>query len=236
MASPKKKAFGASAGQHGAAAAAKKRSRGRCAFCFSFISLLVAALAVAGSVVPPTLKPPDGVESWLMVCARLAISHFILLQFRILFFSSHALFSFTQFDGVCNLCDGFVNFVADHDAEMRVKVGAQQKHEDLLKRVGAPLDLSTVVLIQGDVFYTKSTAALRTLALMDQPFNAMSGLMLIPEALRDIGYDLVAKYRYAVFGKVDECRKPSGDFRKRFIDYRPEEEAPINPISEQPEA
>ena len=140
------------------------------------------------------------------------------------------------FDGVCNLCDGFVNFVADHDAEMRVKFGAQQKHEDLLKRVGAPLDLSTVVLIQGDVFYTKSTAALRTLALMDQPFNAMSGLMVIPEALRDIGYDLVAKYRYAVFGKVDECRKPSGDFRKRFIDYRPEEEAPINPISEQPEA
>ena len=53
---------------------------------------------------------------------------------------------------------------------------------------------------------------------MDQPFNAMSGLMLIPEALRDVGWDLVAKYRYAVFGKVDECRKPSGDFQ-RFIDY-----------------
>ena len=34
-----------------------------------------------------------------------------------------------------------------------------------------------------------------------------------------------------VFGKVDECRKPSGDFRKRFIDYREDEEAPIDPIT-----
>lgn len=159
------------------------------------------ALGAALLGVPQALQPPPNVESWLM------------------------------FDGVCNLCDGFINFVADGDSERRVKFGAQQKHGDLLRRVGAPVDLSTVVLIQGDVFYTKSTAALRTLALMDWPFKALSALWLVPAPLRDFGYATVAKYRYKVFGKTAECRVPSGDFRKRFIDYRPEEEAPADPIS-----
>lgn len=49
-----------------------------------------------------------------------------------------------------NLCDGFVNFVADGDSSMRVKLGAQQHHMDLLERVGAPTDLSTLILIQGE--------------------------------------------------------------------------------------
>ena len=136
-----------------------------------------------------------------------------------------------QFDGVCNLCDGFINFVADHDGERRVKFGAQQKHVELLARVGAPLDLSTVVLIQGDTFTTKSTAALRTLALMEWPWSALAAAHVLPAALRDWGYDLVAAHRYRVFGKVESCRVPSGDFRKRFIDYRPEEEEPADPIS-----
>ena len=57
-----------------------------------------------------------------------------------------------MFDGVCNLCDGFINFVADGDEappNNRVRFGAQQKHMELLERVGAPTDLSTLVLIQG---------------------------------------------------------------------------------------
>ena len=52
----------------------------------------------------------------------------------------------------------------------------------------------------------------------------------LPQPLRDFGYDLVAKYRYKVFGKVESCRVPTGDFKKRFIDYRPEEET-ADPIS-----
>lgn len=128
-------------------------------------------------------------------------------------------------------CIGFINFVADGDSERRVQFGAQQKHEALLQRVGAPVDLSTVVLIQGDAFYTKSTAALRTLALMDWPWCGLSVAVLLPQPLRDYAYDLVAKYRYKIFGKVESCRVPTGDFRKRFIDYRPDEEGDVDAIS-----
>ena len=100
-----------------------------------------------------------------------------------------------------------------------------------MERIGAPLDLSTVVLIQGKTFHTRSSAALRTIAMMDWPYRGLSVFWLLPYPLRDLGYNMVAKVRYRVFGKMDSCREPSGDFRKRFIEYRPEEEAPIDPIS-----
>ena len=159
------------------------------------------ACAAAFSAVPSALQPSAGVQTWLM------------------------------FDGVCNLCDGFVNFVYEGDSLGRVKFGAQQKHMDLLERIGAPTDLSTLVLIQGDKHYTRSNAALRTLAVMDWPFKALSVLWLIPYPLRDLGYVGVANVRYRVFGKRDSCRVPTGDFRRRFIDFRAEEEGEADPIT-----
>ena len=60
------------------------------------------------------------------------------------------------FDGVCNLCDGFVNFVADHDSSRRVRFGAIQRHADALHRAGAGRyaeggaeALSTLVVVAG---------------------------------------------------------------------------------------
>ena len=74
------------------------------------------------------------------------------------------------FDGVCNLCDGFVNFVADHDSSRRVRFGAIQRHADALHRAGAGRyaeggaeALSTLVVTQGNAFYLRSDAALRVI-------------------------------------------------------------------------
>ena len=87
-----------------------------------------------------------------------------------------------------------------------------------MDRVGAPRDLSTVVLIQGDTYYTQSSAALRTIALLDWPFRAMAVLWIVPYPLRDLGYAVVARLRYRVFGQMDTCRIPTKDLRSRFID------------------
>ena len=105
------------------------------------------------------------------------------------------------FDGVCNLCDGFVNFVADHDSEGRVRFGAIQLHRDKLELAGAGKyaeggseALSTVVLIQGNRVFTKSAAALRVVALLDEPWRYLAGPLfyLIPYIIRDWGYELVS--------------------------------------------
>eukprot|EP00040_Diaphanoeca_grandis_P043790 m.10262 g.10262 ORF g.10262 m.10262 type:complete len:183 (+) comp8214_c0_seq1:208-756(+) len=129
------------------------------------------------------------------------------------------------FDGVCNLCDGAVNFVADNDSKERVRFGAIQKNKDRLIHFGAGKyaeggeeELSTVVLIQDGQVYTHSTAVFRVVALLDHPLHFLSVLSLIPESVRDFGYSVVAKHRYAVFGSVDSCRAPSDAFKSRFID------------------
>ena len=141
-------------------------------------TLLTAGLAVAVAVVPDRLQPPPNTHSLLM------------------------------FDGVCNLCDGFVNFVADGDSAMKVRFGAQQKHMDLLERVGAPTDLSTLILIQGDKHYIYTDAVLRTFALMDWPFKALSAGYILPSPVRDTLYKLVAKYRCGCLVPVArQCRQ-----------------------------
>ena len=128
------------------------------------------------------------------------------------------------FDGVCNLCDGFVNFVAMGDSARRVKFGAQQRHQELMSKYNAPIDLSTVVVIQEGQVYTRSTAVMKVMALLDPPYRYISVFWLIPSPIRDFCYGLVAKYRYLVFGKAEKCRSPSKDFESRFLEYQEDTE------------
>ena len=134
------------------------------------------------------------------------------------------------FDGVCNLCDGFVNFVADHDRRRRVRFGAIQRHTDALQRAGAGRyaeggaeALSTLVVTQGDAFYLRSDAALRVMALLDAPFCYVAVFYALPAVLRDAGYRL---HRYALFGASDTCRAPTERFKSRFLEYEEPEDAP----------
>jgi predicted DCC family thiol-disulfide oxidoreductase YuxK len=123
-----------------------------------WLVLFVAAIAAGGYCAPRLLRPPPGVPTWLF------------------------------FDGVCNLCDGFVNFVADGDSRKNIKFGAIQRHTELLETHGALTDLSTVVVVQGSKVYTRSSAVMRVLAVMDQPWRSFTLFYFIPSFLRDLGY------------------------------------------------
>ena len=133
------------------------------------------------------------------------------------------------FDGVCNLCDGFVGFVADHDSEARVKFGAIQRHSELMQyhgagryAVGGEEELSTLVLVQNGTVFVRSSAALRTFALLDFPWNLASTFYLIPAPVRDAVYKFVATHRYNMFGQVEKCREPTPEFESRFLDADPQ--------------
>lgn len=135
------------------------------------------------------------------------------------------------FDGICNLCDGFVGFVADNDSEKRVKFGAIQRHKDLMIFHGAGRyaeggeeALTTLVLVQDGNVHVRSDAALRTAALLDSPARYLAAFHILPAPLRDAGYKLVAKYRYKLFGEVETCREPTPRFQSRFLDYEAKEE------------
>lgn len=127
------------------------------------------------------------------------------------------------FDGVCNLCNSFVNFVMDRDggtfrfASIQSEVGSE-----LMRDAGlSPEDLETFVVVSedGDRVRTKSTAALFVLRRLGLPYSLLYVSVVVPSFLRDPFYDFVASRRYSWFGKRDECRIPDEETKDRFLSY-----------------
>ncbi len=124
------------------------------------------------------------------------------------------------FDGVCQFCDRSVRFLLPRDREGRLRFAALQSHagRELLERFHLPADaLETMVLVEGDRAFTKSTAVLRVLRLLPGAWPALSVLMGIPKPLRDRFYDWFAAHRYQWFGRRDSCFVPTPELRHRFL-------------------
>ena len=124
------------------------------------------------------------------------------------------------FDGVCNLCNAFVNFVIARDPAGRFRFGALQSPEgrEALRRSGASDEgLRTLVLIEDGRAYTESTAALRVLRGLSPPWPLLSALRVVPPLLRDPVYRFVARHRYRWFGQRAHCRLPDPGLERRFL-------------------
>ncbi|XP_040378038.1 DCC family protein At1g52590, chloroplastic isoform X2 [Oryza brachyantha] len=108
------------------------------------------------------------------------------------------------FDGVCNLCNGGVRFVREHDPNRYIPLQSESGRK-LLQRSGrAPDDISSVVLVEKDRSYIKSEAVLRIMEYLNLPFPQLATfLKVVPLFLRDFAYDNVADNRYTVFGRSE---------------------------------
>jgi predicted DCC family thiol-disulfide oxidoreductase YuxK len=125
------------------------------------------------------------------------------------------------FDGVCNLCHTSIRAIVRLDGEGRILFAPLQSDvgRELLDRQGLSPDyFDSVVLVEGEDHYTKSTAILRVCRYLDGPVPLASALVVLPERVRDRAYDLVAEYRYQIFGKKDECTVPQQHVRERFLE------------------
>ncbi|TVU21596.1 hypothetical protein EJB05_31244 [Eragrostis curvula] len=111
------------------------------------------------------------------------------------------------FDGVCNLCNGGVRFVREHDPNRSIRFVPLQSESGrkLLQRSGrAPDDISSVVLVEKDRSYIKSEAVLRIMEYLNLPFPQLAiFLKFVPLFMRDFAYDNVADNRYIVFGRSE---------------------------------
>ena len=124
------------------------------------------------------------------------------------------------FDGVCNLCNGAVNFLIDRDPEARLRFASLQSAsgQQLLRRFELPTDqFDTMVLVEGDRYYTRSTAGLRVARRLKWPWPLLSVFMVVPRPLRDLVYDCIARNRYRWFGQQENCRVPTPELRSRFL-------------------
>ena len=125
------------------------------------------------------------------------------------------------FDGVCNLCNGFVRFVVERDRKGYFKFASLQseKGRELLKQFAPDQvdKIDTVVLIENNRIYYKSTAALRIAKKLDGLWPAAYAFVVFPAFVRNGVYDFVAANRYKWFGRKDECPLPTPETAKRFI-------------------
>jgi predicted DCC family thiol-disulfide oxidoreductase YuxK len=124
------------------------------------------------------------------------------------------------FDGVCGLCNRFVDFALRHDRAGRLRFAALQSPAGraLLVAAGlAPDALDSVVLFHRGRAHRESAAALRVLALLGLPWSLAAAGLAVPRPLRDAVYRFVARRRYAWFGRRDACRVPTADERARFL-------------------
>lgn len=124
------------------------------------------------------------------------------------------------FDGVCNLCSGLVQFILKTDKNGFFKLSSLQSNygQSILKKHGMALDnFQTLIYLEGETLFTRSSAFLKIVKLLPRPWRFLSVLRWLPKWFLDWGYDRVANYRYQWFGKKKTCFLPSEENRNRFL-------------------
>jgi predicted DCC family thiol-disulfide oxidoreductase YuxK len=124
------------------------------------------------------------------------------------------------FDGICNLCNGSVQFVIKRDPQAKFLFASLQSAvgQAILKDFDLNThDFASFILIDNGKVYTRSTAALRVAKELDSPIKYIQIFTIVPSFIRDLFYIFVAKNRYRFFGKQDQCMLPSSELKTRFL-------------------
>ena len=128
--------------------------------------------------------------------------------------------SIILFDGVCNLCNSAVNFIIKHDKKEHYLFASLQSDaakEILLQFPSKKIDFTSIILIENEIYYNKSTASLLISKQLNGGFKLIYLLIIIPKSIRDFVYDYIAKNRYQWFGKKESCMIPSLEIKNRFL-------------------
>lgn len=127
--------------------------------------------------------------------------------------------SIVLFDGVCNFCNGAVNFIINHDPDKKFQFAPLQSEigQELQQKHGIGDDIDSIVLVEDDRAYTHSTAGLRVARTMGGIWSLAYMFIVIPAPIRDFFYKTFAKNRYRLFGRQDACILPTPDVRERFL-------------------
>ena len=125
------------------------------------------------------------------------------------------------FDGVCNLCNGAIQFVIKRDKEDTFRYAALQSEigKKLIAEKGIDTSkVDSIILIEpGVAYFTKSDAALRIAQEFGGLWKALGVFTWIPRTIRDGVYDFVAKNRYKWFGREDACMIPTPELQAKFL-------------------
>jgi|SRR5436190_13938723 len=131
------------------------------------------------------------------------------------------------YDGVCGLCDHLVQFVLAHDSRGVFDFAPLQSatgRAAVAREGGDPASLASFYVVRdyrtADArSLVKARGALFVAVTLGWPWRAVGIVGVLPTFVLDWGYDFVARYRYRVFGRFDQCVLPRPEQRQRFVDF-----------------
>lgn len=126
------------------------------------------------------------------------------------------------YDGVCRFCDGFVNFIIDHDPNGFFKFASLQSSfgASIVKECfSSDKDYKSVIVLKDDGTVLQKSDAVLEIAKHLKGWNWLTFFRFVPTFLRDAVYTFIARNRYLIFGKLNKCRVPTPEIRQRFIAF-----------------
>jgi predicted DCC family thiol-disulfide oxidoreductase YuxK len=123
------------------------------------------------------------------------------------------------YDGECGLCNRSVKFLLKRDGGQIYYAPLQGETAAALraKHPEIPTTLESVVLVDGEHAYLRSKAFLYGAKYLTRPWRWAYALRWLPSFLLDLGYRLVARVRYRIWGKYEACRLPTTDERAKLL-------------------
>ncbi len=124
------------------------------------------------------------------------------------------------FDGHCNLCNAWVNFIVKRDPSSTIRFASLQSlaGQRLLEEHKIDSNyIDSLALFEEDKVSVSSTAALRILSYLDGWERHLIYLTILPRTFRDLVYRFVANNRYRWFGRREQCMVPTVKLSKRFL-------------------
>ena len=122
------------------------------------------------------------------------------------------------FDGVCGLCNYFVDFIIRQDKDNKL-LFAPLQGETATKELNPIItkNFDTVIFNKDGKFYYKSGAGIRIFYTAGGFWKIIIVLLVVPPFIRNLIYDIIANNRYKWFGKKESCRIPTKEEQAKFL-------------------
>jgi len=125
------------------------------------------------------------------------------------------------FDGICNLCDSTVKYVIKKDVNdtfrfVAIQSELGQKIIDYIKVDTSHTD-SIILYIPGKAYYIKADAAFKIAKDLEGLISLTSYLSILPNFIKNFGYDFIARNRYKWYGKKESCMIPNLELKSKFL-------------------
>ena len=120
------------------------------------------------------------------------------------------------FDGICGLCNKSINLLIKLDKHKVFQYTSLEG--EYIKQLDIEEGIDSIIFYEDEKLYYKSTAILKILRSLGGIWIFTNIFYLVPVSIRDFFYDIVAKYRYKIFGKMQSCRMPNEGEEKLFLE------------------